>query len=324
LPSGDWSTEVLVVGAGPAGATVARLLALRNRRVLLVDPLGPSLHRLELLAPSAYPVLEALNLVRLLEEPSLARPCLGIRRRWGTSDVRVDDFLNHAGSRGAVIDRSRFDQALRSEARNAQAQFLRGRVVSVRKEEDSILATIRGGQSISVVTARLVVDATGRSAAVARQLGARRIFSQRLVAEKLLSTTLRTNNTKAAWLEVEAHNVGWSYSIIGPSSREESWRVYPAGERDRGGFLQRVDASSVCLSSAAGQGWVAVGDAASSFDPITSQGLVNALSTSLVASGAILSSTGSASEKLETYSAALAHTFAFSEAGRAGVYSIFR
>ena len=324
MSSGDWSTEVLVAGAGPAGATVARLLALRNLRVLLVDPLGPSLQRLEILAPSAYPVLEALDLLRLLDEPSLACPCLGIRRRWGTSDVRVDDFLNHPGSRGAVIDRSRFDQALRSEARKAQAQFLRGRVVSVRKEEDSILATIRHGQSRSVVTARLVVDATGRPTAVARQLGARRIFSQRLVAEKLVTTTLRTKNAQAAWLEVEAHDVGWSYSIIGPGGREESWRVYPAGQRERGGFLQRVDASSVCLSSAAGQGWVAVGDAASSFDPITSQGLVNALSTALVASGAILSSTGSASDKFEVYSAALAHTFAFSEAGRAGVYSIFR
>jgi flavin-dependent dehydrogenase len=76
------------------------------------------------------------------------------------------------------------------------------------------------------------------------------------------------------------------------------------------------------LSSAAGDRWVAVGDAVTSFDPVTSQGLVNALSTALVASGAILSSSGSA-EQFQTYSAAVAHTFAFSEVGRAEAYRIF-
>lgn len=314
---------MLVAGAGPAGATVARVLALRNRRVLLVDPLGPSIERLEILAPAAFPVLEALDLVRMLDEPSLARPCLGIRRRWGTAVVHADDFLNHPGNRGVVVDRSRFDQALRWEATNARTRFLRGRVAAVRKEEGSILVTIRRGQSRFVVSAGLVVDATGRSAAIARQLGARRIFSQRLVAEKIHCRNLPTKNTEAVWLEVEAHNVGWSYSIIGSDGRQESWQVFPAGGHNRGTVLQRVDASSVFLSSAGGEGWVAVGDAASSFDPITSQGLVNALSTALVASGAILCSSPSPSDKFEAYSAAVADTFAFSEKGRAETYRIF-
>jgi 2-polyprenyl-6-methoxyphenol hydroxylase-like FAD-dependent oxidoreductase len=133
LSSAHLYTDILVAGAGPAGATVARLLALRHRQVLLVDPFSPPLGRLEILAPSAYTVLEALGLLRLLDEPSLACPCLGIRRRWGTRDVHVDDFLNHPGSRGAVIDRSRFDQALVWEARNARAQLLQGRVAALKK-----------------------------------------------------------------------------------------------------------------------------------------------------------------------------------------------
>jgi flavin-dependent dehydrogenase len=316
-------TDILVAGAGPAGATVARLLALHHREVLLVDPLGPSLQRLEILAPAAYPVLEALGLVRLLDEPSLACPCLGIRRRWGTRDVQVDDFLNHPGSRGAVIDRSRFDQALLLEARSARAQLLQGRVAAVNKENGSVTATIRRGQIRSLVSARLVVDATGRAATVTRQLGARRIFSERRVAEKLASTNLELNQAKGVWLEVESHDVGWSYSILGPDGRQERWRIDPRGDRERGPHLQRVDASSVYLSSAAGGAWVAVGDAVASFDPITSQGLVNALSTALVASGAILSSNGSALEKFGAYSAAVADTFAFSEVGRAEAYRIF-
>ena len=319
------SANVIVAGAGPAGATVARLLALRNRRVLLVDPLGPPLQRLEILAPSAYPVLEALDLVRLLGDPLLACPCLGIRRSWGTRDEHIDDFLNHPGGRGVVIDRSRFDQAMRREARNAGAQFMRGRAVAVQRENGSVLVTIRQGASHSFESAPLLIEATGRPAAVARQFGARRIFSQHLVAEKLVSRDLRNGDAKAVWLKVKSHKSGWSYSINGPDGRGESWRVGPTRERYREGgvALQRVDASSAYLSSAAGDGWLAVGDAATSFDPITSQGLVNALSTALVASGAILSSTGSQSEKFEAYSAAVADTFTFSEAGRTEAYRIF-
>lgn len=315
-------TSILVAGAGPAGATVARLLALRHQQVLLVDPLGPPLERLEILAPSAFPVLEALGLVRLLDEPSLACPCLGIRRRWGTRDMHVDDFLRHPGSRGAVVDRSRFDQALMLEARNAGAQFFEGRVAAVTTENDSFAVTIRHGQIRSLVSARLVVDATGRAATVARQFGAKRIFSECLVAKKLPCANREPHPAKGVWLEVESLDVGWSYSLLGPGGRKESWRIDPRGQGERDTHLSKVDASSVYLSSAAGDRWVAVGDAVTSFDPVTSQGLVNALSTALVASGAILSSSGSA-EQFQTYSAAVAHTFAFSEVGRAEAYRIF-
>jgi flavin-dependent dehydrogenase len=323
LPSARLDTDVLVAGAGPAGATVARLLALRNRQVLLVDPLGPPLQRLEVLAPSAFPVFEALGLVRLLDEPSLACPCLGIRRRWATPEVHFDDFLSHPGSRGAVIDRSRFDPALLREARNAQAHLMQGRVAAVHKENASFMVTIRHGQSRSLVSTRLVVDATGRAATVARQLGASRIFSEHLVAEKLASTNLEPHHPKGVWLEVEGLDASWSYSILGPNGRRENWRIRRRGSCRRDTHLQGVDASSVYLSSAAGDGWVAVGDAVTSFDPITSQGLVNALSTALVASGAILSSNGSASSTFEAYSAAVADTFTLSEVGRDEVYRIF-
>jgi flavin-dependent dehydrogenase len=41
------------------------------------------------------------------------------------------------------------------------------------------------------------------------------------------------------------------------------------------------------LSPSAGYRWIAIGDAVASFDPITSQGLFDALSTAVVAAGVI-------------------------------------
>jgi len=57
---------------------------------------------------------------------------------------------------------------------------------------------------------------------------------------------------------------------------------------DEGGYAmtaqpRRVDAGSARLDRACGDGWLAIGDAAMSFDPISSHGLLTALSTGLAA-----------------------------------------
>ena len=107
--------------------------------------------------------------------------------------------------------------------------------------------------------------------------------------------------------------------MSGPDGRRERWTVYRSGKRI-GDARTRTDASSALLSHAAGDGWIAIGDAAASFDPVTSQGLVNALSTALVAAGAILSPGGLDEDARGVYSDAVAATFHHSEAGRARVY----
>ena len=117
-----------------------------------------------------------------------------------------------------------------------------------------------------------------------------------------------------------AQQDAWSYQVSGPDGRRERWTVCRSGKRI-GDARTRTDASSALLSHAAGDGWIAIGDAAASFDPVTSQGLVNALSTALVAAGAILSPEGLDEDARGVYSDAVAATFHHSEAGRARVYA---
>ena len=114
------SADILVAGAGPAGATIARLLALQGRRVMLVDPGARRIDRLEIVVagvPAAWS--KRLGIAHLLHDMSIARPCLGIRRRWGTTETEIDDFLRRPGGRGFVIDRMLFDEALRGMAMDA-------------------------------------------------------------------------------------------------------------------------------------------------------------------------------------------------------------
>ena len=111
-----YAGELIVVGAGPAGATLARLLALRQWQVTLIDPLSSVIDRLELLSPSSRPVLEAVGLTKILEDREIAEACPGIRRKWGTMRTDFDDFLLHPGGTGFVVDRARFDASLRNLA----------------------------------------------------------------------------------------------------------------------------------------------------------------------------------------------------------------
>ena len=114
---------------------------------------------------------------------------------------------------------------------------------------------------------------------------------------------------------------GWSYSVAGPDGRRERWVIRrPAGNKYECS-RPRADASSAILTHAAGEGWIAVGDAAVSFDPVTAQGLANALSSALVAAGAILSTRGLDGDACRIYSQALTATYRYSEAGRADVYA---
>jgi flavin-dependent dehydrogenase len=311
--------DIAVVGAGPAGATMARLLAYQGRQALLIDSSQHTKDRLEILSPAAMSVVSGLQLEEALRDPVIARPCVGIRRRWGSGGEALDDFIRRPGSKGFVIDRARFDARLRTLAHAAGAAAIEGRVLSLRQEHDSFELQIRREGATTRLSASLVVDATGRAAAVACRLGAERIVTERLVAECQLLDRSGLPSQEAVWLEIEGHSASWTYATFGPDGRREGWTVYRDHHRR---FAQGnlLNASAACLTHAAGQGWIAIGDAAAAFDPIASQGLVNALSSAAVAAGVIAKEGDITVEVAADYSSATIETFKHSERGRAEVY----
>lgn len=310
--------EIIIAGAGPAGATIARLLAAHGKHVLVVDPQIRATQRLEMIAPAALPVIDALNMRPLLDDAALARPCLGIRRQWATAAIETDDFFRRPGGLGFVVDRLRFDAKLRQMALELGVEFLRGRVSGASRGDGSVAVAIDGGSQCITRHARTIVDASGRAAIIGRRLGAQRWRSERRIASRQAVTQDLTEANAPVWLEVTGQRDGWSYRITGPDGQSESWSVHePPVEREH---LFACDASSACLSPAAGSRWIAIGDAASSFDPITSQGLINALTTALVAAGALISEADFDADAQRTYTDAIHATFVNSERGRAAVY----
>jgi flavin-dependent dehydrogenase len=150
--------RVLVVGAGPAGADLARQLAAQAVDVLLVDRL-PDLDRAAF-SSAALP-LAALDRFGLPAEVVAARwqgwELLGpgpARRRWTS-----------AAPQGVVLDFAALRQWLVGEAQRWGARVLLGqRALDCREQADGLLTTLRGpGGSLQQVHSDWVVDATGQS-----------------------------------------------------------------------------------------------------------------------------------------------------------------
>jgi flavin-dependent dehydrogenase len=301
---------VLIGGAGPAGCALAALLARRGLPAWIVDASPGGVRRLELVAPSGVRLLEAVGIAHLLEDRTLARPCPGIRRRLPSGRVEVDDFLRHPGGRGFLVDRARFDALVHGCATNAGAHWIRARVVTATRREGHIVCRLSDGAEVA---AKVAVDATGRPAAVARRLGATRLVHERLIASCEWRGAVEE---PSAWLEVDWGVASWSYSLTGPDGIHERWQV--AHHLPKGGA--RANASSVRLACAAGEGWIAIGDAAAAFDPVASQGLANAFSTALAAAEILSSPQGLSDASGRRYADRVAATFDHSERVRRAIY----
>lgn len=297
--------DVLIAGAGPAGAATALFLARSGVRVAIIDKAhAPAWRPPELLPPATHALLLRVGLHHILQACA-ARPAFGVRRIWGAQRSEIEDFFTQPGSSAWFVDRMALDLGLRAEAMAAGASVHPASAIEeiVRTGADWTIA-LAGSASLR---ADFLIDATGRSASLARRMGAGRLFTDKLVASASLSGGM------AGWLDVEAHAEGWSYVADGIS------RVEVGGGRGAGAAQLRLAASSTCLDMAAGVRWMAVGDAACAFDPIASQGLSQAMASARAAADVIID--GAHRERMMDYSAAVQATWLHSERLRHEIYA---
>jgi len=284
---------VVIAGGGPAGCACA--LALRahapSLAVTLYEASPYDAPRVgETLPPLARGILEHLGVwPAFLAQRH--RPSYGTLAAWGSAAPYANDFMFSTAGNGWHLDRSAFDAMLARECA--------GRGVDVRRG-----AAVTEG-------ARFVVDATGGAATIARGRGAQSVALDRLVCFGRFFDDAGGDPRTI----VEACADGWWYTAGLPDGRRfaafmtdsdiarsldmseaEAWSRAAASlpllgpllrdARPRGDVVARA-AESRRLDAAAGDGWLAAGDAASRFDPLSSQGIVKALRSGIFAAYAI-------------------------------------
>ncbi|WCM91326.1 tryptophan 7-halogenase [Acidovorax sp. NCPPB 2350] len=317
--------DAAIAGGGPAGAACAIALARAGWRVLLADAGGDRPARIgENLPPAVFSLLDELGLrARVLAGGH--RPSHGAQSFWGDAAGQASDTLRHLQGDGLQLDRARFDAGLRKAAALVGAQ-VRGathlQVEQPAREGAPHHIRARGSEGPGPdLHARWFIDATGRGATPACRLGARRLRHDALLAFHLrLESPGHGDRDGRTW--VEAVEDGWWYSVLLPGGERVVafqgdadlldrralladgglWRKLQAAPQLRAlcaahgyhpaGAAQGADAGSSELDHAAGHRWLAAGDAALAFDPLSSKGIGNALYTGLRAAQAMLAHEG--------------------------------
>lgn len=330
----EHAVDVAIVGAGPAGAALAAALAPRLGVALIERAAAPSERIGESLPPPALVALSRLGLGPAAEDAGHL-PYRGVRAVWAEPAITTQDFLRAPYGPGLHLDRARFDAALVEAATARGARLIRPARLNALEHADVgwRLRLQMDGREIEIA-ARLVVDATGRRAALARRLKVRRIALDRLTAT--YARLPASPRAQSGFTLIEAVAEGWWYAAPVPGGslvafhtdadlissaemRGGGWRAALAKTRLVGTCgtapaedppLGIVAAGSARLERAAGDGWLAVGDAAASFDPLSSQGLLNALTTALLARDAIRAHLAGDGAALTAYAETIGRVFA--------------
>ncbi|MEL6477463.1 MAG: glycine oxidase maturase GoxB [Pseudomonadota bacterium] len=312
--------QIAVIGGGIAGAACA--LALAHGGVppvwLAPPPLeGPKPG--EHLSAAARPMLASLGAADLMDSDA-HRPGHTLLSAWSGPTLAERNAILHLEGPPNVLNRRQFEADLAARAEEAGAQRIAAQMTDVQARGGAWQVQTADGE----IEASLLIDATGRAARVAGRTGCR-FQADRLVG---LHLSLRSMAAPRPLTLIEAVRSGWWYLTVLPNggamlifftdsdllpramTRDASDTLARAKRLDHiGAFLDAAglepaearprlaSAQTSWIAPACGAGWIAIGDAAAAFDPVSSHGMTTALWTATTVAKAILAQDRSSVER---------------------------
>ena len=323
--------DVIIVGGGPAGCATA--IALHNlgiNNTLVIEASDYTAPRIgESIPPDSRQLLEQLNIWQSFNAQNHS-PCLGSYSSWGSKDLGFNDYLFNPQGHGWHLDRTAFDKFLALEVQKRGIALLKNsQFSSLNCEQHQYPIRVTLGNKAQL-RSRFIVDASGRNAKVARQFNAKSKVEDQLVAVSAYydSTAVAAAKAYKQMTLLEATDYGWWYMAHLPNNKvvvtvasepsevknmrlkeRDAWQLAllktqhlsPLIMQTMPDKLHTWVAQSAIMDPPAAQHWLTVGDAASSFDPISSQGIYKALKNGIDAAPAIAAWLNNNSAALSQY-----------------------
>ena len=310
--------DILIVGAGPAGCAASVELARAGLVVEMIDRADPQSrdHAGETLASDIAPLLMQLGVweqFRTQDQP----PCFGMQTCWGTTGSDASSCILSPYGHGWHVDRQRLDSLLAEQAKMMGVSVHRqSRIRQLRHENGTLWeATVENGSFTRKISSRFLIDASGRNSPLRNHLGAKDHVHDHLVGVGAWFDTDPAADSDQNAALIEATEQGWWYSA--PTS-DNARRIavfmtdldlYRHGRSASGtywqqrlldteqlrrllrgapqpGPLRTYVASSHQVLQLGQSGWLPVGDALQSVDPLSGRGVENAIQSGIDAAAA--------------------------------------
>lgn len=317
--------QVLIVGGGPAGIATAITLHARGIDCCVIEAHTTPIRKSgEAIPPNAKPLLKQLGILSLVENDK-HKVYYGNKSCWGSDQLEQKEFISDRLGHGYLLDRLYFETQLQDLYQTRNNSFYKGfKLKKVLSNDDEVIATIENDSETLLLKSQFIIDATGRKASVCRHLG---VHKENLDSQFAITFNVKLSNEIPQEIIVEATKNGWWY--VAPYAENEITMMFftlkallPAKENIET-FLQNellhtthlskiiphiniqnckiMPAGTSCLQIPYGRNWLAVGDAAYSFDPISSYGITSALASGFYGGHAVADFLNGKQEAFDVY-----------------------
>ncbi len=317
--------DVVVIGGGPAGTTLATFVQRRGHRCLILERATfPRYHIGESLIPHTFGTLDRLGLLPKLRVSSF--PVKHSVRFVSADGKRSTPFyfsetIDGESARTWQVERSEFDQMCLDNARRSGVEVRTGTSVEAVRFEDGRAVGIRARTARAVpyeIDSRVVVDASGQATVIGSQLGLRGSVhglekgslwgyykgGKRLAGIDAGETTIFTIPRGGWFWYIPLPNDIVSVGIVDDphhlftrdANREQTFLRETAACRPLRERLIEAERVSPIRGSrrlayvnrqTCGDGWLMLGDARAFLDPIYSSGLYLALASAELAADCV-------------------------------------
>lgn len=302
--------DVAIIGGGPAGTSAAlTLLDKSSLSVCVIESTDYSNIRMgESVSPSMISVLRYLS----FEDDFLKKnhlPSYGIDASWGSSKIFSRDFFFTGQGNGWNLNRSTFDCALALEVKKRSGTLLTNTnlVSQTKNGKKWRLTTVDDKQNNLTITANFVIDASGKNAVFARNTKTKWAVLDYLVG--VCSIYEIADNDEQSFTLIESTENGWWYSTLIPNNKrvvvfmtdsdiaatlklqnKKNWNTILSktlhiqktiNDAKMIFGLQIFPAFSQMVTTGDFSYWVPAGDAAASFDPLSSMGIGHAMTSGI-------------------------------------------
>jgi flavin-dependent dehydrogenase len=325
-PNHTDSTDVVVIGGGPAGSTVSTLLAQHGCNVKLYErDRFPRFHIGESLIPETYWVFKRLNMLdKMKRSPFVKKFSVQFVNAAGklSAPFYFHDNKPHECSQTWQVIRSEFDQMMLKNAEEHGVEVHQpARVLDVLFDGDRAVGVRvqREDGTREDVHAKVVVDASGQSTMLQNRFKLRLwdpVLNKGAIwtywqgayrdtgRDEGATLVIQTPNKEGWWWYIPQHDDTISVGVVAPfdylfkgrGSHEQTYneeleacaavKQRVSTGKQATGFFATKD-YSYRSKEVAGNGWVLVGDAFGFLDPLYSSGVLLALKSGELAADAI-------------------------------------